>query len=113
MLPSPPLHLGALHPFEQLLVLLVAFGPFVVLAVVVYVVRRRDIADEERDGRDRAACERVARPARPGRPAARSCSACLSRSPIRPSSLPPTHRDPHLDVAGHGLAVPVAVARRA
>ena len=45
-----PLHLGALHPFEQLLVALVAFGPFVVLFVVVYVVRRRDIADEERDG---------------------------------------------------------------
>ncbi len=45
-----PLHLGALHPFEQLLVALVAFGPFVVLFVVVYVVRRRDVADEERDG---------------------------------------------------------------
>ncbi len=41
-----PLHLGALHPFEQLLVALVAFGPFVVLFVVVYVVRRRDIAEE-------------------------------------------------------------------
>jgi hypothetical protein len=44
-----PLHLGALHPFEQLLVALIAFGPFVVLFVVVYVVRRRDVADEERD----------------------------------------------------------------
>jgi hypothetical protein len=44
-----PLHMGALHPFEQLLVALVAFGPFVVLFVVVYVVRRRDVADEERD----------------------------------------------------------------
>ncbi len=43
------LHLGALHPVERLLVLLVAFGPFVVLAVVVYVVRRRDIAEEERE----------------------------------------------------------------
>jgi hypothetical protein len=41
-----PLHLGALHPFEQLLVALLAFGPFVVLFVVVYVVRRRDIAEE-------------------------------------------------------------------
>ncbi|MEO5708401.1 MAG: hypothetical protein ABIQ59_01070 [Nocardioidaceae bacterium] len=45
-----PLHLGALHPVEQLLVALVALGPFVVLFVVVYVVRRRDIAEEERDG---------------------------------------------------------------
>ncbi len=42
-----PLHLGALHPVEQLLVGLVAFGPFVVLFVVVYVVRRRDIAQDE------------------------------------------------------------------
>jgi len=42
MSPALPLHLGALHPFEQLIVALVAFGPFVVLFVVVYVVRRRD-----------------------------------------------------------------------
>jgi len=56
LLTGVPLHLGSLHPFERLLVLLVAFGPFAVLAVVVYVVRRRDIADEEReraDGPDR------------------------------------------------------------
>jgi hypothetical protein len=42
-----PLHLGSLHPFEQLLVALIAFGPFVVLFVVVYVLRRRDVAAEE------------------------------------------------------------------
>jgi hypothetical protein len=42
-----PLHLGALHSYELLLVLLVGFGPFVVLAVVVLVLRRRDIAREE------------------------------------------------------------------
>jgi hypothetical protein len=42
-----PLHMGALHPVEQALVLLVAFGPFVVLFAVVYVVRRRDLAEEE------------------------------------------------------------------
>ena len=46
-----PLHMGSLHPYEQLLVALVAFGPFVVLFVVVYVVRRRDVAEEERDAR--------------------------------------------------------------
>jgi hypothetical protein len=38
--------MGALHPYEQLLVALVAFGPFVVLFVVVYVVRKRDIAED-------------------------------------------------------------------
>jgi hypothetical protein len=47
-----PLHLGALHPFEQVLLAVVAFGPFVVLGIVVYVVRRRDVAAEERE-RDR------------------------------------------------------------
>lgn len=41
-----PGHLGELHAYEQLLVLLLAFGPFLALAVVVYVVRRRDIAAE-------------------------------------------------------------------
>ncbi len=48
-----PLHIGALHPYEQALVALVAFGPFVVLFAVVYVVRRRDLAEEagERAGR--------------------------------------------------------------
>lgn len=47
-----PLHLGALHPYEFMLVLVVGFGPFVVLAVVVFVLRRRDIARE--DSRDSA-----------------------------------------------------------
>ena len=40
------LHMGALHPVERLLVLLVAFGPFVVLGVVVLVLRRRDVGAE-------------------------------------------------------------------
>ena len=43
----PLWHMGALHPVEQLLVLVVAFGPFLVLFVVVYVARRRAIAEEE------------------------------------------------------------------
>ena len=46
-----PLHLGGLHPYEQVLVLVVAFGPFVVLAVVVFFLRRRDVAEEEANGR--------------------------------------------------------------
>jgi hypothetical protein len=40
-------HLGALHSYEKLLVALIAFGPFVVLAVVVHLLRKRDIAAEE------------------------------------------------------------------
>ena len=44
----PLWHMGALHPFEQALVLLLAFGPFVVLGVVVRARRREDAAEEER-----------------------------------------------------------------
>jgi hypothetical protein len=55
MNPAPPLHLGALHPYEQLLVALVAFGPFAVLFVVVYVVRRRDVAAEDAEWSERQA----------------------------------------------------------
>lgn len=47
MLAPVPLHFGPLHPVEHLLVLLIAFGPFVVLGVVVAVQRRRAIAEEE------------------------------------------------------------------
>ena len=42
-----PLHLGALHPYELVLMLVIGFGPFVVLGVVVSVLRRREIAREE------------------------------------------------------------------
>ena len=44
MSPAPlvPLHLGDLHAYETALLALLAFGPFVVLAVVVVVMRRRD-----------------------------------------------------------------------
>jgi hypothetical protein len=41
--------MGPLHPVERLLIWLIAFGPFVVLAVVVYVVRRRDLAADDED----------------------------------------------------------------
>jgi hypothetical protein len=41
-----PLHLGALHPVEQALTFALAFGPFVVLGVVVAVRRRADAAAE-------------------------------------------------------------------
>ncbi len=39
------LHLGPLHPVEQLLTLLLAFGPFVLLALTIWFTRRRN-ADE-------------------------------------------------------------------
>lgn len=39
-------HMGDLHSYEQALVVLIAFGPFVALAVVVWVLRKRDLAAE-------------------------------------------------------------------
>jgi len=44
-------HLGALHPFEQALTLLLAFGPFVVLGFVVW-RRRGEDEPEDRTRRD-------------------------------------------------------------
>ncbi len=41
------LHLGALHPAEKGLTLLLAFGPFVVLGVVVAVRRKQDAAEQD------------------------------------------------------------------
>ena len=48
------LHMGALHPVEQLLTLLLAFGPFVVLGVVIW-WRRRAVEQ----GHERSDVERV------------------------------------------------------
>ncbi len=42
------LHLGPLHPFEQALILVLAFGPFVLLALTIWVCRRRGSDDEDR-----------------------------------------------------------------
>lgn len=39
------LHMGALHPFEQVLTLVLAFGPFLLLALVIWHRRRQDHAD--------------------------------------------------------------------
>lgn len=41
------LHLGALHPAEKALTLALAFGPFLVLGVVVAVRRRGDRERED------------------------------------------------------------------
>ena len=43
------LHLGALHPLEQALTLVLAFGPFVVLGVVVWLRRRADAAEASQE----------------------------------------------------------------
>ncbi|MFC7492949.1 MULTISPECIES: hypothetical protein [unclassified Nocardioides] len=48
------LHMGALHTYEQALVLALAFGPFVVLGAVIVQRRRHDAAqDDLEDQRDR------------------------------------------------------------
>jgi Flp pilus assembly protein TadB len=44
-----PLHLGALHPVETLAMGMLALGPFVILAVVVTIVSRRDRRAEARE----------------------------------------------------------------
>ena len=44
-----PMHLGAMHPFEQALTLVLAFGPFVALGIVVALRRRAERAEDARD----------------------------------------------------------------
>ena len=51
-----PWHLGTLHPVEQLLTIVLAFGPFLLLGGVIVFQRRRD-AREEAEEADRAAQE--------------------------------------------------------
>jgi uncharacterized iron-regulated membrane protein len=44
------LHMGSLHPIEQLLTLLLAFGPFVILGGVIWWRRRtEELAEEPTD----------------------------------------------------------------
>ena len=47
MTPLTPWHLGPMHPVEQVLTLLLAVAPFVVLGIVMAVRRRRDGHDGE------------------------------------------------------------------
>ena len=63
------LHLGALHAYEKVLTLLLAFGPFVALGIVVAVRRRQDLAEESARGQHAGRQgEGVSGPATPGRP---------------------------------------------
>lgn len=50
-----PLHLGPLHPVEQALTLLLAFGPFVLLGLVIVVRRRQDAVEDGGQGQDESA----------------------------------------------------------
>lgn len=57
-----PLHMGALHAYEQWLVAGIAFGPFLVLGVVIAIRRRQDLeedADPEADAGDTDAGDAV------------------------------------------------------
>ena len=47
------MHMGALHPVEQALTIALAFGPFVVLGIVVAVRRRQDRAADDEAQRER------------------------------------------------------------
>ena len=40
-------HLGPLHPVEQVLIFVLAFGPLVLLAVTIWVSRRRNSGDKD------------------------------------------------------------------
>jgi hypothetical protein len=64
------LHLGALHPYEKVLTLVLAFGPFLVLGIVIAVRRRHDLAEERAEAQ--GAEPDVNGPATPGRPGSRS-----------------------------------------
>ncbi len=41
-----PWHLGTLHPVEQVLTIVLAFGPFLLLGGVIVFQRRRDAREE-------------------------------------------------------------------
>ncbi len=48
------MHMGSLHPYEKILTLVLAFGPFLLLAAVIWVRRRQDArAAAHEDHRDR------------------------------------------------------------
>jgi len=59
-----PLHMGALHPLESLVMAALALGPFVVLAVVVTVVSRRDRRAQAARGDEPGQATRVDRTGR-------------------------------------------------
>ncbi|QIX25953.1 hypothetical protein ncot_04565 [Nocardioides sp. JQ2195] len=95
-LPTAPLpqHMGQLHPYENFLVLAIAFGPFLVLGIVVFFVRRRDLAEADPAGasaeREDSAQTDVAQDESPeGDPVSPSAATAVSDQPDRESGLSP------------------------
>ncbi len=52
-----PWHLGTLHPVEQVLTIVLAFGPFLLLGGVIVFQRRRDARVEAEEAEEAAAQE--------------------------------------------------------
>lgn len=50
-------HLGTLHPVEQVLTIVLAFGPFLLLGVVVVIQRRKDAREEAAEAEETEAAE--------------------------------------------------------
>lgn len=67
------LHLGGLHPYEKVLTLALAFGPFLLLGIVIAVRRRHDLAEERAQApAGGTGSPEVSGPATPDRPGSRS-----------------------------------------
>jgi tetrahydromethanopterin S-methyltransferase subunit C len=46
------MHMGAMHPYEKVLTLVLAFGPFIVLGAVIAVRRRHEEDPEDQPSSD-------------------------------------------------------------
>jgi len=49
-----PWHLGTLHPVEQVLTIVLAFGPFLLLGAVIVIQRRKDAREEAAEAEARS-----------------------------------------------------------
>src|SRR3546814_15669018 len=93
------LHMGQLHAYEQYLVFTLAFGPFVLLGIVVFFVRRRDVAQEQAQGEGQAGAIPATDPAQaaPDRgepPPHHAPPGSLTPPRPPPTSTPPPRRPP-------------------
>ncbi len=91
----PPMHMGALHGYEQALTLVLAFGPFLVLGVLVWLRRREDreaSSDSDRAGGEVVGADRVL-----------GAQGLDEEVVDQPLDLAADQRDGHLDVEGDGL----------
>ncbi len=97
----PPMHMGALHGYEQALTLVLAFGPFLVLGVLVWLRRREDreasYPDRAGGDSDRAGGEVV------GADRVLGAQGLDEEVVDQPLDLAADQRDGHLDVEGDGL----------